>query len=169
MELPNSVKLTKIQTQNTFCDKKSFEKFTQQIKPKFKVCADSLPKELQVHLFFVSTTTKDSYRRDFVVIVDELEWENRIGNYLKDVSYLSVTHLDCLSDDDIISKINDPENGFELVARLPDNKYQELKTKYLKKRNKLTLQRQELGELAFSVELALSEEDKEDTIKRLGI
>ena len=161
MRIDNSVYLTTIQTQDTYYDKKSIEEGTGREKPKYKVCADLLP--IDVYPFFVSTKLKNSCPKSLVVVVNETEWEKRDVKYLKGISYLSATHIESLSSNEVISKMKDPKNGFKFVARLPDYKYKELKNKSLRKKYKLPPKQKKL------TELALSDEKKEDIIKRWNI
>ena len=150
MNISRAVYLQTIQTQNTYYDKKSLEKFTLKVKRKYKVCADIPP--IDVFSFYVLTTRKSSCPRSSLVVIKKSDWEKRNRRHLNFTSYISPTHIESLTHEEVIIKIQDRNNGFKFVAKLPDKKYKELKEKGYHYKNKLTPRQSDLFKLALSEE-----------------
>ena len=126
--LPLKVILSKICIQYAYFDLQSEDKKTSnKTKPKYKVCCDILPIK-GVYAFFVATSDKPGqykYIDDthaFMVKVEEHQWEDRDINHLKGVGYIN-TNIEVHSTEDLISKIQDNNNGFKVVAHLCDERF----------------------------------------------
>ena len=120
------VKLMKISPQFAYCDEKSKEAHTEVLKRKYKV-AGNVINSLGIYTFFVLTSKIESCQKFLTVCIEECHWENRNYRYLHGNSYLDVKKIESLSKDDLIEKIDDPGNKFVLVAKLCDQKYDELR------------------------------------------
>jgi hypothetical protein len=131
INLPDDVLLGKIETQKAYYDYKSLEKFTGKIGRKYKLAGKifSLPPVLTLYPFFVLTTNKEACQKELTVCVQVSDWEDRQVGHLERESFMDIKKVDTLDKDEILSKLNDSENGFPYVARLSDNKFNELKGK----------------------------------------
>jgi hypothetical protein len=125
MELPDKFLLKKVRAQGVYCDRQSKEVATKIIKPKYKVAGNQL---LNIFTFFVATKNKGACQRGFTIEVQRKHWEQlQQGHLSSPFGYIDITKLESFTDQEIISKMKDRRNGFPCVARLCDEKYQELR------------------------------------------
>jgi hypothetical protein len=125
MDLPDGLVLKKIQTQNAYYDRKSKEKFTNIIKPKYKLAGNIL---LEIYTFFVLTTEEQACQKFLTLKIMRDDWEDRNPNYLKaSCSYLDIKKVEVLNKNEILQKCRDKQNGFPCVAKLCDKQFKQLR------------------------------------------
>lgn len=126
MILPDKLLLSKIQTQNVYCDKDSTEKTTNVIKNKYKIAGNILS-PLNIYAFFITTTNASACQKSLTVTIEPKHWESKLSGYLNAAyTYVDIRKIEPLSDQELLQKIKDASNGFPCVARLCDTKYQEM-------------------------------------------
>lgn len=124
MELPEKILLSKIKKTNLYFDKKSLEKPTNKIKPKYKLARNKL---LEIYPFNILTKNKSACKKKLTLTIENVDWEYKIEGYLKEkYSYCDVTKCDILDEAELIAKIRDKNNTFPYVAKLCDKKYEKL-------------------------------------------
>ncbi len=120
-----------IETQGVYRDEKSLEVFTKIVKPKYKLAGNiiDLP-PLLFYPFFILTTQKTACRSLLTVQIRKSDWENRDPRHLnEEYSYVDINKVEPLSKEAIIQKRRDSQNGFIFVGKLPDAKFEELRSK----------------------------------------
>lgn len=166
----DAILLRKIEIKNVFFDKKSQEKSTGKIKSKYKLSGNYL-KPLDIYTFFVITSCKETCNKHSTIEVKQKHWvDKRVGYLDRDKSYIDIRKIEPLTKKEIIFKIKDNKNRFKWVARLCDEKFNELK----EKSSKLNFGTFISEKKKFFAEQALSEivdiEDVNiDIIKKLGL
>ncbi len=133
MEIPslNEALLKMIEPKSLHCDKKSKEKFTGVVKTKYKLFAAKILPPLNFYLFFVLTSKIDACQRSFTIKIPFKDWEIIKSGYLAPVdSYLDYRKIEHLTEDDVLAKMNDSGNKFVRIAKLPDEKFEEIKKEY---------------------------------------
>lgn len=126
MELPDEIILQRIEKSCAYCDEKSFEKRTGKIGRKYKLAGNPL-KVLKIYPFFILTKDKFTCSGHLTLKIAPKEWVEKEPNYLKNViSYLDITKVEPLSDEEIIEKSKDLQNKFKRVARLRADKLKRL-------------------------------------------
>jgi hypothetical protein len=117
MELPDEVILGKIKKNCVYLDKKSKEKSTNRVKPKYKLAGNSILD----HRFFIFLTKRYSSCFGACTLkIKKGDWEEKIdGPYLmEECSYCDLTKYDLLSQNDLLFKSRDRENTFCYIAKL---------------------------------------------------
>jgi len=126
MDLPDEVLLTKVQTGNAHYDKRSIEESTGRIGAKYKL-AGNIIKLLDIYIFFILTKRESACKGRFTLRVYKKNWEKRSPLHLnRKYSYIDLTKNEVLEKDQILSKIKDKKNRFACVAKLCEEKYEEL-------------------------------------------
>jgi hypothetical protein len=127
MEFYNGLRLLKIKAQNVYFDRKSREASTGLVKPKYKL-SGKVPRELDVFIFFPLTKNKGACSKYLSICVSKMEWENKNPQHLNECySYISIRAVETIDQTELLQKINDNDNKFDFVARLPNNKFAKLK------------------------------------------
>ncbi|MFA6096857.1 MAG: hypothetical protein WC788_04485 [Candidatus Paceibacterota bacterium] len=124
MDLPEKLLLSKIKTRNVFLDRKSKEKTTIVVKPKYKLSSSSI---LDIYIFFVLTSKEITCKKYYTLTVRKEEWEEKNSCYLNGCSYIDITNIESFSKEELLIKIKDKFNGFPYVAKISDKKFSELK------------------------------------------
>jgi hypothetical protein len=119
MELPDEVILGKIKKNCAYFDKKSKEKSTNIVKPKYKLAGNPI---LDHRFFLVITKSYFSCLGVCTLKIKKDDWEEKIdGPYLMErFSYCDLTKHDLLSNNDLLNKSKDAANGFYYIAKLCD-------------------------------------------------
>lgn len=116
----------KIAPQHAYCDEKSKEISTSEIKRKYKLAGNAID-SLGIYTFFILTSKFEACQNFLTICIEEQHWENRDRKYLREISYLDIKRVESLDKLELLRKIDDQDNGFKLVAKLCDNKFNELK------------------------------------------
>ena len=128
----SSIIINRIKKSDIHCDLKSLEVETNIKKKKYKLY---LNRFLDNFIFFKFTREKSSCDRSCTLVVMKKDLKNRKPEHLREnVSYVDASKPEILSEDEIVGKINDTENKFELVASLQKKKFKTLV--YLLKKSK---------------------------------
>lgn len=125
MRLPGRLRIHSIDIQKIYFDKKSEEQGTGIIKEKYKIAGNKLP-TLNICTFFMMTSNRESCKSQFTVTFTPQHCEILEAGHLRNESYVDITKTDVLSEDNVISKMDDLQNEFKYVARLCDSKFSEL-------------------------------------------
>lgn len=117
MQLPAQVILGKIKKNYLYLDKKSKEKSTNIVKPKYKLAGNPI---LDHRFFLVLTKSYSSCVGVCTLKIKKEDWEEKVdGPHLTEkLSYCDLTKYDLLSINDLLNKSNDPKNGFCYIAKL---------------------------------------------------
>ena len=123
---------------HSFIDEKSrfFNEHTQTWsteKPKYKLLVGRLP-YIDETIFFIEQTSKEERCRENLYIqVAAKEWENKAQTppsrstpYLNKTSYIDIRNLVPENINELFEKYNKKPTEFAMVAKLPDNKKEEL-------------------------------------------
>lgn len=121
-----------VKVRNVHRDKKSRERPTGVIKPKYKLAGEPLWDLDQFAFFILTGSNPDAYHKRLLVKVNQSEWLNRASNMLKGVSYIDITRHELMSSRQVAMKIVDKKNGFKYAAELPQAKFQILQKKMLR-------------------------------------
>lgn len=137
MELPANVLLLKINPKSLYLDKKSKELSTGKIKRKYKLAGNMI---LDEYFFNFLTRQSSACIRRFTLCIEPKDWENettesRLGGQN---SYCDVSKFELINKNDLLAKIRDKGNGFPFIARLCEEKV-----------NELQVLRNEIGKCAF--------------------
>ncbi len=170
MFLPDKLLLSKIQTQNVYCDKDSLEKTTSVIKHKYKIAGNILS-PLNIYAFFITTTNKDACQKSLTVTIESKHWESRLAGYLNEAyTYVDIRKIELLTDLELLKKMRDSTNGFPCVARLCDIKYrdmQNLRNHAHTSKSYLPLEKTTLIKMALD-EIVDTSHIADDILKKLG-
>lgn len=127
--LPDVLLLRMIEIQKVFFDKNSYEQNTGRVRNKYKLSGQCL-KPLDIYTFFCITTNEEACSRHSTIEVEQRHWENKASGFLdRDKSYIDAKKVELLTKSEVVGKIRDVQNGFKCVARLCDEKFNELKEK----------------------------------------
>lgn len=133
MEIPslNKALLKTIEPKSLHCDKKSKEKFTGVVKTKFKLFTSKILPPLNFYLFFILTSKIDACQRSFTIEILHSDWEIIKKGYLKPISsYLDYRKIEHLSEEEVLGKMDDSGNKFIRIAKLSNEKFEEIKKEY---------------------------------------
>jgi len=118
-----------IKEQHAYFDFKSYEEYIKKVRRKYKLTAKTIKLEQNFYPFFILTTRSQACQEALTVCIERDHWEQRKPGHLERTSYLDIKKIETLTEEEIILKIKDSKNGFPLVAKLCDKKYQEIKDK----------------------------------------
>src|SRR3989338_9359969 len=90
-------------TREAFCDEKSGERTTGQIKRKYKVLTKIFP-EMGIYIFVLSTSESTATSRYTTVRVQQHEWEDRVPFYLEGTSYLDAKKIQPHNETELLHK-----------------------------------------------------------------
>jgi len=168
MFLPDWFLIKKIKIQHAYCDRTSKEISTGVIKTKYKLAGNLVP--LQIYTFFIATKNKSACKTGSFIEVEQKDWEQLSTGHLREpVGYIDINKIEPLTEQELLVKIKDKNNGFNCVARLCDIKFQELKTL----RCRAHIDQQSIEKTAL-IQIALSEvvdlnQYSQDVIDKLGL
>ncbi len=122
MQLPPKLVASSIvEPRHVYYDKKSKERRTGIVKPKYKVAMQYLSVS-EFFPFYLFNT--DPCAKTYRFTVKQSELENRNPSLLSnDESHIDVRELETHTAEEIIRKRNDRENGFPLVAKLKTTRF----------------------------------------------
>ncbi len=127
LRLPGKLRLKTVEPQKIFCDEFSEEKITRVKKRKYKLAANCILAKINVYTFFITTTNVFACSQHRIEVRTH-HLENKSPQYLNEHStYIDARDVEFLTEKELIGKMDDPRNLFLLVARLCDEKYEELK------------------------------------------
>lgn len=129
MNREDALCLLEIKQKHAYLDRKSKERFTNEIKPKYKLTGNTLP-SLGEYFFLVLTKHSSSCKPYFTFTIKREDWENKkTAKHLSEpFSYCDLRrHYEWLTEKELLAKIKDIENGFRYAAKLSDIKFLELK------------------------------------------
>ena len=130
--LPDELLLARIVKSHLYKDKRSLEKTTKRIRPKYKLARGII---LEKYLFNLLTRTESACNRRLTLIIGKEDWENVTKEYpKKECSYCDITKCDILERDELLKKMRDKKNRFPYVAKLCDTKCKELENLWKKGR-----------------------------------
>jgi hypothetical protein len=119
---------------SAFLDRKSLEVSTGNVKQKYKLLTSRVA---DVYLFHVLTTRPDTYPREQSINISSTDWEHREGTHLSaSISILGCQHFDVLSQNDVLIKRKERDNGMPFVGRISQSKLSEILT-FIKKYNQM--------------------------------
>lgn len=156
-----------IDSQHAYYDKRSFEDSTNITKPKYKLSANAFPLK-DIYNFFTLTSQEETCEKALTLKIYKRDWVYReVEKLTEECSYLDIKHCEAFCGSDILAKRNDPQNGFQSVAKLNDSKYKELqslrhkihKSRGFVSKEKIALIHSALGEIKVADEI----------IKELGL
>jgi hypothetical protein len=126
MFLPDSFLIQKIKIQHAYCDRASKENSTGVVKTKYKLAGNLVP--LQIYTFFVATKNRFACKPGSFIEVKKQDWDQLSAGHLREpIGYLDINKIEPLTEQELLAKIKDKNNGFNCVAKLSDAKFQELK------------------------------------------
>lgn len=171
MFLPDFILLRKIKVQHVYCDRKSLENFTGITKTKYKLAGNVIT-SLKIYTFFVATTNELACQRALTVQIQNTDWEQAVPGHLQSpISYIDITKVTPITEQELLNKIKDKTNGFPWIAKLCDTKFQELKAlrnKAHTSRHTLPLEKTALVRVALDDVVDLTQLSQ-DVIDRLGL
>lgn len=118
-----------IQRLYVYLDQKSEEKSTKKTNPKYKVYIKKHPIFKEVLIFFILTSQNHYPNKKTIISIQSSEWEQHTCAKLNKTSYIDIIKPSHLNSTEIETKYNDQNNGFVCVAKLPDNRFQEMQSK----------------------------------------
>lgn len=118
MNLPQPLFIQTIEARNIHLDVHSHEKSTGVVKPKYKLAGNRFPGG--GILFWVSTHKSNVYSvHKTVKYTYPNDYEECTAKPLKNTpTYLSIDHIDYLSDNEIYTKYSNADNGFRKVGKI---------------------------------------------------
>lgn len=168
MPLPKSVALARLSRQHLYRDEKSVEDFTGLCKRKYKLYINRLfSSTLDVHAFLVSTTRESACQRSLTVKMQAGDWIDCDHGFVQVASYFDIKKVDVLSGDDIAYKMNDAQNNFLCVAKMPNDKFDallEIKEKKLITSNRVS------SETRAVIDSAIEESNiADEVLQKMGL
>lgn len=126
MMLPDALIIReKTEKQRVFSDEKSKEEFTGIVKRKYKLSAGEIFPD--VFIYFLTFSKNYALKKNLTIDISLCHWEDKDDKYLKcDKSYIEITKYETLGRNDLLFKTRDTTNQFLCVARLCDEKFNEL-------------------------------------------
>jgi len=168
--IPDKLILQTIEPQKVYYDKKSVEQSTKIIKRKYKMAGNSFA-SLSIYTFFIITSKQASCSHGTMITVEQHHWENKDPACLNEnYSYIDIKKIEQLTGAEICAKKNDSYNGFKFVAKLCDDKYNDLKTllPFISTGGYISCERRELARQALADTVNPSEVS-DDVMRRLGL
>lgn len=168
MNLPQSLFIQTIEARNIHLDVHSHEKGTGVVKRKYKLAGNRFPGGGM--LFWVSTHKSNVYSiHKTVKYTYPDDYEECTAKPLKDTpAYLSIDHIDYLSDDEIYTKYSNPDNGFKKVGKIKVDAFKKLTS--LTTKLKLTPDPNSLQQMINITRATVgSEENVDDILKSMGL
>jgi hypothetical protein len=123
--IEEALKLVRIKTRNAYTDELSEEPYTGKIKRKHKLAVIQIH-DLGEYWFFVFTSDPSACKSKYLFTVLDHHWEHKAPNVNLPKSHCDPTRYEWLSKNDLLTKIDDPNNGFKYAAKLSLVKYTEL-------------------------------------------
>lgn len=128
MKVPDKIILKKIIRKNLYYDKKSKNPHLDTTKPKYKLAGNCL---LENYFFHILTRTKDACKKSCSVSFIPSDWEEISENFKRrlTICYCDLTKYEILSEELLLEKIKDADNGFNYVSRVSESKFIEIQTR----------------------------------------
>lgn len=166
-----------IKAQSVYHDKTSQEKhYPYTVKPKNKIAGNKIHDELGVYVFLVlSSDNKDQSKSvEFAVKYDDSHLVYKKDGYmLERRAYCDPDNYELMTRDEILSKRQNPNNRFLKVARLCDEKWQEISEKVKSaefRRKRITRWQDSPQNLSILVGAFVApEEDIESILRSFGL
>ncbi|MBI4845048.1 MAG: hypothetical protein HY810_01000 [Candidatus Omnitrophica bacterium] len=153
IDFPDDILISIIQPQNAHCDFTSVEPTTNKKKKKYKLAGKVILQPLNFYPFFILTSNKSTCQEYLTVCIKREEWADRNSTHLaEEKSYIDIKKIETLTQEEIIDKMRDPDNGFPCIAKLCDKKFEEIaeKRKNLHKATRLSSKTQDIINAALS-------------------
>lgn len=158
---------SRVQPRNVYQDKKSVERGVG-VKTKYKIAGYVSIFKGAGRVFWIVTTNKDAYPNRTTITIEQKHWMRKTPRVLtKNYSYASIEHYDIHTNQEINIKQKDSENGFNKVAILQREKFDELCS--LRQKIKLTPTRTK-EDMKFLITSTIHSEEKVDELlNQLGL
>lgn len=168
MQIPSEIILQTIEVRNIHLDVHSHEKGTGVVKRKYKLAGNRFPGGGV--LFWVSTHKEYVYPKDKrVKYIYPDHYEECTSNALRSSpTYLSIDHVDYLSEDEICNKYRNTANGFKKVGKIKVDAFKKLTGLTTKLR--LTPNPNSLQQMINITRATVgSEENVDDILRSMGL